>query len=203
MTISTDRNSKILIVEDDTRVRNLIYRFLSQTYQVQFATDDKNALEIFDKFNPVLVILDLDLSDTNGYELCQAMQQRTNVLVVAMSNLAGQEDRIKIMKAGADDFMCKPFSLEELAVRVEVLLRRARSINPRNLVFGQLAIDLVRREVRLKEQTLTLTPLEFEILHCLAIHSAKALSRQQLIEKVLGLEMQLRNRRASGRAYSN
>jgi two-component system, OmpR family, alkaline phosphatase synthesis response regulator PhoP len=204
MTISTDRNSKILIVEDDRRIRNLIYRFLNQTYQVQFATDDKTALEIFDKFNPVLVILDLDLPDTNGYELCQEMQQRTNVLVVVLSSLAGQEDRIKIMKAGADDFMCKPFSLEELAMRVEVLLRRARSVNPRNLVFGQLAIDLVSREVRLKEQTLTLTPLEFEILHCLAIHSGKALSHQQLIDKVLGLEMQLRNRRASsGRAYSS
>jgi two-component system, OmpR family, alkaline phosphatase synthesis response regulator PhoP len=204
MTISTDRTSKILIVEDDTRVRNLIYRFLSQTYQVQFATDHKTALEIFDKFNPVLVILDLDLPDAIGYELCQEMKQRTNVLIAVLSNLTGEEDRIKIMKAGADDFMCKPFSLEELAVRVEVLLRRARSVNPRNLVFGQLAIDLVTREVRLKEQTLTLTPLEFEILHCLAIHSGKALSGQQLIEKVLGLEMQLLNRRVScGRAYSS
>jgi DNA-binding response OmpR family regulator len=174
MTISADQKAKILVVEDDDPIRTLIYRFLNQTYQVQFAADGQTALEIFEEFNPVLVILDWNLPDTTGYKLCQEMQKRTNVLVAIL------------MKAGADDFMCKPFCLEELAVRVEVLLRRARSVTPPNLVFGQLAIDLVGREVRLKEQILTLTALEFEILCFLATHSGKACSRQQLIEKVWG-----------------
>ena len=186
MTISADRKAKILVVDDDDSIRTLIYRFLNQTYQVQFAADGQTALEIFEDFNPVLVILDWNLPDTTGYKLCQEMQKRTNVLVAILSSRTAQEDRIKIMKAGADDFMCKPFCLEELAVRVEVLLRRARSVNPPNLVFGQLAINLVSREVRLKEQLLTLTALEFEILCFLATHSGKACSRQQLIEKVWG-----------------
>jgi two-component system, OmpR family, alkaline phosphatase synthesis response regulator PhoP len=186
MTISATQNPKILVVEDDASVRNLVYRFLNQTYQVQFAADGKTALDIFDKFNPVLVILDWNLPDTTGYQLCQEMQKRTNVLVVILSSRTDQEDRIKIMKAGADDFMCKPFYLDELAVRIEVLLRRVKTVTPRCLVFGELAIDLASKEVRLKEQTLTLTPLEFKLLNFLALHSGKALSRQQLIEKVWG-----------------
>ena len=186
MTIAADRKAKILIVDDDAPIRTLIYRFLNQTYQVQFAGDGQTALEIFEEFNPVLVILDWNLPDTTGYKLCQEMQKRTNVLVAILSSRTAQEDRIKIMKAGADDFMCKPFSLEELAVRVEVLLRRARSVTPPNLIFGQLAIDLVGRQVKLKEELLTLTALEFEILCFLATHSGKAWSRQQLIEKVWG-----------------
>jgi DNA-binding response OmpR family regulator len=186
MTISATQNYKILVVEDDASVRTLVYRFLNQTYQVQFAADGATALEIFEEFNPVLVILDWNLPDTTGYKLCQEMQNRTNVLVAILSSRTSQEDRIKIMKAGADDFICKPFSLEELAIRVEVLLRRARTVTPRSLVFGQLAIDLGSREVRLKEKTLALTPLEFQLLHFLAIHSGKAWSRQQLIEKIWG-----------------
>lgn len=186
MTISADRKAKILVVDDDDPIRTLIYRFLNQTYQVQFAADGQTALEIFEEFNPVLVILDWNLPDTTGYKLCQEMQKRTNVLVAILSSRTAQEDRIKIMKAGADDFMCKPFCLEELAVRVEVLLRRARAVNPPKLAFGQLAIDLVSREVRLKEQILRLTALEFEILCFLATHSDRAWTRQQLIEKVWG-----------------
>jgi DNA-binding response OmpR family regulator len=186
MTISAVQNSKILVVEDDPSVRNLVYRFLNQKYQVKFAADGATALEIFEEFNPVLVILDWNLPDTTGYKLCQEMQKRTNVLVAILSSRTSQEDRIKIMQAGADDFICKPFSLEELAIRVEVLLRRVRTVTPRSLVFGQLAIDLASREVRLKEKTLALTPLEFQLLHFLAIHSGKAWSRQQLIEKVWG-----------------
>ncbi|MEG4802213.1 response regulator transcription factor [Microcoleus sp. ARI1-B5] len=186
MRISADQNTKILVVEDDAPVRNLVYRFLKQRYEVQFAADGKTALEIFGQFNPVLVILDWNLPDTTGYKLCQEMQKQTNVLVAILSSRTAEEDRIKILKAGADDFICKPFSIEELSVRVEVLLRRARSVNPPRLVCGQLEIDLMSRKVRLQEQTLTLTKLEYEILCFLATHSGEAWSRQQLIEKIWG-----------------
>lgn len=183
---SADRNAKILVVEDDDAIRTLVYRFLNQQYQVQFATDGKTALEIFEEFNPVLVILDWNLPDTTGLKLCEEMQKRTNVLVAILSSRTSLEDRIKILKAGADDFICKPFHLEELTVRVEVLLRRARSVTPRHLVFGQLAIDLVSREVTFHDRTLSLTNLEYEILCFLATHSGESWSRKQLIEKIWG-----------------
>ncbi|NJK73320.1 MAG: response regulator transcription factor [Oscillatoriales cyanobacterium RU_3_3] len=186
MTISATKNAKILLVDDDAPIRNLLYRFLNQQYEVQFAADGKTALEIFEEFNPVLVILDWNLPDTTGLKLCQEMQKRTNVLVAILSNRTALEDRINILKAGADDFISKPFSLEELAVRVEVLLRRARSVIPRQLVFDRLEIDLVGREVRFHDRILTLTNLEYEILCFLAIHSGESWSRKQLIEKIWG-----------------
>ncbi|MGL5063036.1 MAG: response regulator transcription factor [Microcoleus sp.] len=186
MTTSAKSNARILVVDDDAPICNLLYRYLNQKHEVQFATDGKMALEIFEEFNPVLVILDWNLPDITGYKLCQEMQKRTNVLVAILSSRDSQEDRIKILKAGADDFICKPFSLEELEVRVEVLLRRARSVTPRNLVFGQLAIDLVGREVRFHDRTLALTNLEYEILCFLATHAGEPWSRKQIIEKIWG-----------------
>jgi len=187
MTISTEQHSKILVVENDAPVRNFIDGYLNQTYQVQSAADGKTALEIFEEFNPVLVILDGNLPDNIGVKLCEEMQKRKNVfLLVIFSSVTGEEARIKIIKAGVDDFIGKPFSFEDLAVRIEILLREMKTVTPRNLVFGELGIDLMSREVRLKETTLALTALEFQLLYFLATYPGKAWSRQQLIEKVWG-----------------
>jgi len=187
MTISTEQNSPILVVENDAPVRNFIYGCLNQTYQVQSATDGKTALEIFEEFNPVLVIVDGNLPDNIGVKLCEEMQKRRNVfLVVIFRSATGEADRIKIIKAGVDDFIGQPFSLEDLAVRIEILLRGMKTVTPRNLVFGELAIDLMSREVRLKEKTLALTVLEFQLLYFLVTYPGKAWSRQQLTEKVWG-----------------
>jgi len=187
MTISTAQTSKILVVENDAPVRNFIDGCLNQTYQVQSAADGKTALETFEEFNPVLVILDGILPDNIGVKLCEEMQRRNNVFLVVMSSSGtGEEDGIKIIKAGVDDLIGKPFSLEDLAVRIEILLRGMKTVTPRHLVFGDLGFDLISREVTLKEKTLALTPLEFQLLYFLATYPGKAWSRQQLIEKVWG-----------------
>ncbi|MCM0589267.1 MAG: response regulator transcription factor [Gloeotrichia echinulata IR180] len=182
---------KILIVDDDFGVRNLIYRFLSRKYQIESAPDGKTALSLFAQFNPELVILDWNLPDANGYELCQEMQSRTNVLVMILTSRTEETDKIRIIAAGADDFMTKPFSLAEVEVRVQALLRRIRSINPspaQRLVFQQLAINPEGREVTLNNQPLNLTALEFNILHFLASHPGQAWSRPQLIQKIWGCD---------------
>jgi two-component system, OmpR family, alkaline phosphatase synthesis response regulator PhoP len=184
-------NPKILIVDDDHGVRNLIYRFLSRKYHIESAADGKTALALFEKLNPDLVILDWNLPDTTGYQLCQEMQRRTNVLVMILSSRTDEADKIKILSAGADDFMSKPFSLAEVEVRVQALLRRIRTINPsptQRLVFHNLAINPDSREVTLNDQPLPLTALEFNILHFLASHPGQAWSRTQLIQKIWGCE---------------
>lgn len=184
-------SAKILVVDDDFGVRNLIYRYLGRKYQIESAADGKTALSLFDRFNPALVILDWNLPDTSGYKLCQEMQSRTNVLVMILSGRTAENDRISIMAAGADDFMTKPFSLAEVEVRVQALLRRIRSINPsptQRLVFKQLAINPDGREVTLNDKPLTLTALEFNILHFLASHPGQAWSRPQLIQKIWGCD---------------
>jgi two-component system alkaline phosphatase synthesis response regulator PhoP len=185
------KNSKILIVDDDFSVRNLIYRFLSRKYQIESAADGKTALSLFDQFNPALVILDWNLPDANGYYLCQEMQRRTNVLVMMLTSRHDEADKIKVLNAGADDFITKPFSLVEVEARVEALLRRIRYIHShpsQQLVFKQLAINLEGREVILNNQPLALTALEFNILHFLASHPGQAWSRPQLIQKIWGCE---------------
>ncbi|BAZ30481.1 winged helix family two component transcriptional regulator [Cylindrospermum sp. NIES-4074] len=187
----TATTPKIMIVDDDSSVRNLIYRFLSRKYQIESAADGKTALALFDQFNPALVILDWNLPDANGYHLCQEMQRRTNVLVMILTSRNDEADKIRVLAAGADDFMTKPFSLAEVEVRIEALLRRIRYINPcpsQHLVFKQLAINPEGREVTLNDKPLSLTALEFNILHFLASHPGQAWSRPQLIQKIWGCD---------------
>ncbi|AFY35780.1 response regulator transcription factor [Calothrix sp. PCC 7507] len=191
MVMAPATNPKILVVDDDHGVRNLIYRFLGRKYQIESASDGKTALSMFDQFNPALVILDWNLPDTNGYKLCQEMQSRTNVLVMILTSRNDEADKIRVLAAGADDFMTKPFSLAEVEVRVQALLRRIRSINPsptQRLVFQQLAINPDGREVTLNDKPLSLTALEFNILHFLASHPGQAWSRPQLIQKIWGCD---------------
>jgi DNA-binding response OmpR family regulator len=146
---------------------------------------------LFEKFNPALVILDWNLPDVTGYSLCQQMQSRTNVLVLILTSRTDEADKIKILSAGADDFMTKPFSLAEVEVRVEALLRRIRYINvspTQRIVFKQLTINPESREVTLNDKPLALTALEFNILHFLASHPNQAWSRPQLIQKIWGCD---------------
>lgn len=190
-TLTITTSSKILLVDDDFSVRNLIYRYLSRKYQIESAADGKTALALFDQFNPALVILDWNLPDVNGYQLCQEMQRRTNVLVMILSSRNDEADKIRILSVGADDFMTKPFSLAEVEVRVEALLRRVRYVNPlpsQRLVFRQLAINIDGREVTLNDKPLNLTALEFNILYFLASHPGQAWSRPQLIQKIWGCD---------------
>lgn len=191
MVIVPPTTAKILLVDDDFGVRNLIYRFLSRKYQIESAADGKMALSLFEQFNPDLVILDWNLPDANGYQLCQEMQSRTNVLVMILTSRTEESDKIRILSAGADDFMTKPFSLAEVEVRVQALLRRVRSINAsptQRLIFQQLVINPEGREVTLNDKPLSLTALEFNILHFLASHPGQAWSRPQLIQKIWGCD---------------
>ena len=177
-TLSTTK-SKILIVDDDASVRNLIQRFLSRKYEIESAADGKTALVAFEKLNPALVILDWNLPDANGYKLCQEMQSRNNALVMMLTSRNDEADKIKVLAAGADDFLTKPFSLAEVEVRVEALLRRVRYIQPS--VSQRLTFTL-------NNKALPLTALEFNILHFLATHPRQAWSRTQLIQKIWGCD---------------
>lgn len=185
-------SAKILVVDDDPAIRNLIYRFLSkQDYQMESAADGKNALETFDQFSPDLVILDVNLPDANGYDLCKEMQSRTGVFVLLLTSRTDEADKIRGFNQGADDYITKPFSLGELEVRVGALLKRQRPMTTaeqQRLMFNQLAIDPVRREVTLNADLVPLTALEFDLLHFLASHPGRVWRRAELIQKVWDYE---------------
>ena len=182
-------SAKILVVDDDPAIRNLIIRFLSQkNYQMESAHDGKTALALFEQFNPDLVILDVILPDALGYNLCQEMQRRTNVFVLMLTSRGGADDINIGFQRGADDYLTKPFDLQELENRVGAILRRWRVPVPpteqQRLTFNHLAIDPTRREVMLHDQLVPLTALEFDLLHFLARHPGKVLSRSEIIHEV-------------------
>lgn len=184
-----DSSKKILVVEDDPAIRNLICRFLGtkQSYQLQAAEDGKSAMTLFKQFDPDLVILDINLPDVNGSQLCRDMQDSTNVCVLMLTSQTDQTIRLRSLSQGADDYMTKPFDLEELAVRVEVILRRIRdrkSLEQKSLVFGRLEIDPVRYEAKLNDDLIDLTALEFKLLYFLASHPGRVWTRAELIQGV-------------------
>ncbi|MBE9128433.1 MULTISPECIES: winged helix-turn-helix domain-containing protein [unclassified Coleofasciculus] len=180
--------AKILVVDDDPAIRNLIMRFLSQkSYEMQSAEDGKTALVVFEQFNPDLVILDVNLPDAIGYNLCQEMQRRTDVFVLFLTSRSDASDRNLGFKQGGDDYITKPFDLQELENRVGAILRRKREVTPTEqtrLIFSDLVIDPVRREVTLHEKLVQLTALEFDLLHFLASHPGQVLRRSELIQEV-------------------
>jgi two-component system, OmpR family, response regulator len=184
--------AKILVVDDDPAVRNLIHRFLTkQNYQMEAAEDGRTALTLFEQFNPDLVVLDVNLPDANGYNLCQEMQSRTGVFVLMLTSRTDEADKVRGFSQGADDYITKPFSLVELGVRVGAILKRQRVVTTAEqqcLIFAKLAIDPVRREVKLNEEMVPLTALEFDLLHFLASHPGRVWRRAELIQEVWDYE---------------
>lgn len=180
--------AKILVVDDDPAIRNLIHRFLAkQNYQMQSAADGKTGMRLFEQFQPDLVILDVNLPDALGYNLCQEMQSRTDVFVLMLTSRSDPTDKITGFSKGADDYLTKPFNLEELKYRVEAILKRQRTVTPPQqepLLFDRLAIDPVSREVNLDNQPVSLTALEFDLLYFLASHPGRAWRRAELIKQV-------------------
>jgi two-component system OmpR family response regulator len=185
-------SAKILVVDDDPAIRNLVYRFLlKQGYEMESAEDGKGARLAFEQFNPDLVVLDVNLPDANGYDLCQEMQSRTGVFVLLLTSRSDEADKIRGFNQGADDYLTKPFSLGELEVRVGALLKRQRPVTvaeQQQLIFNTLAIDPVRREVTLESEVVSLTALEFDLLHFLASHPGRVWRRAELIQKVWDYE---------------
>lgn len=181
-------SAKILVVDDDPAVRNLILRFLGQkNYQMESASDGKMALELFDRVTPDLVILDVNLPDINGYTLCEEMHKNHDVFILMLTSRTDSADKIRGFSLGADDYLTKPFDLQELEYRVGAILRRQRTTTPppeEPLVFGDLIIDSTRREVTVKGEIIVLTALEFDLLFFLATRPGKVWKRSELIQEV-------------------
>ncbi len=180
--------AKLLIVEDDAPVRNLLVRFFRQKqYQVETAEDGQSALERFAQFKPHLVILDINLPDVLGYALCEQMHCHAPVLVLMLSSRNTVEDKREGFLKGADDYLTKPFDLEELDLRVQALLKRQQNMTApfeTILCFDRLTINSFRREVKLDEHLVNLTALEFDLLYFLATHCDRVWQRSQLFEQV-------------------
>nr|WP_027935956.1 response regulator transcription factor [Amycolatopsis sp. ATCC 39116] len=181
----------ILVVDDDETVRDVVRRYLEAGgFTVELAGNGDEALRRFAGREPDLVVLDVMMPGMNGLEVCRRMRERTAVPVVLLTALGEEEDRIAGLRLGADDYVTKPFSPRELALRVMSVLRRARlparEPAPDVLTDGGLRLRLSAHQATLDGRPLSLTTREFDLLAFFLAQPGTAFSREELLEKVWG-----------------
>jgi DNA-binding response OmpR family regulator len=181
--------STILVVDDEAIVREVVVSYLRREgYQTLEAADGHAARDLIERHKPALVILDVMLPGTDGFELCRWVRARSDLPVILLTARGEETDRIVGLELGADDYVTKPFSPRELAARVRTILRRAEPRFPveERLVYEDLEIDAQTREVHRHGRLLRLTAREFELLWFLASHPRQVFSRDLLMNRVWG-----------------
>jgi DNA-binding response OmpR family regulator len=181
----------VLVVDDEPIVRDVVVRYLQRDgYETLVAGDGDTARTLIEQTPPELVVLDVMLPGTDGLALCKWIRARGDLPVIMLTARGDEADRIVGLELGADDYVTKPFSPRELAVRVQTVLRRAApaATTAERLAFDGLSIDPATREVELDGAALRLTAKEFDLLFFLASNPRRVFSRDQLMGRVWGYE---------------
>ena len=196
MSSSTDQKlTSVLIVEDDPNIVDLIRsNLVVRGFDAIVSTEGLRALQLLETEQPDIVLLDLMLPDMDGLELCRLIRQRSTVGVIVVSARGGERDKVAVLNVGADDYMTKPFSIEELMARISATLRRTRSAtasaSPSTegaaVSVGDIRIDLTAQQVLRDDRPVHLTPTEFALLRELAANRGKVLSHAHLLRRVWG-----------------
>ena len=184
--------TSILIVEDEPSIAEVVSLYLRRAnFSVSIAQDGLAAQALLKTQLPDLVILDIMLPKLDGFELVRWLRDQSDVPIILLTSRRHESDRIAGLEMGADDYVVKPFSPQELVSRVRAVLRRARSSNQvsseRSLEFTDLMIDPKSRLVTVRDQEISLTAKEFDLLWILACNPRQVFTRDQLLEKVWGL----------------
>jgi len=190
--MDTRQRESILIVEDEKKISDIVRAYLEKEgYRVRPAETGEQALKLL-KDTVDLVILDLMLPDMEGEELCRIIREGSDVPVIILTAKSGEEDRIKGLGIGADDYVVKPFSPRELVARVKAQLRRSGRTKKKLLSYngGTLKIDINNREVFQDGRLVILTPTEFKILLSLAEQPGWVFSREQLVTIAQGFDFE-------------
>ena len=186
---------KVLVIEDDPAMQELLELYLSREgYEVLAALDGETGLEMAAKENPDLVLLDIMLPGTDGWEVCKRIRQTSYVPVIMVTAKGEEIDRILGLELGADDYVTKPFSPRELVARIRAMFRRIETLSElqrekagqNRLSFDGLKIEGDLRRVTLHGTELSLTPKEFDLLWFLAENPGRVFTREQLLEQVWG-----------------
>jgi len=179
-------SAHILIVENNPHLRSLLGWHLQQSgYIVSQSASLQQGRDAFYRHQPTLVIIDSDLPDGDGLELCHWLYQQQKSLILLLSAQNSEQDIVRGLKIGADDYLTKPFGMQEFLARVESLVRRMRLTNsvPLAMECKDLKIDLAQRRVKLKDNFIELTPQEFSLLYVLAQAEGNPLSRPELLQR--------------------
>ncbi len=190
---------KILVVDDEVSLQETVaYSLKKEGYNVEIAGDGNQGLELARSSKPDLIILDVMLPGMDGFEVCRTLRHETNIPVLMLTARDDEIDRVVGLEVGADDYLAKPFSMRELIARVKALLRRVRlmreeadtntqeGFQPKLMTFGNLVIDMTRREVRLNGEVVPCKPKEYELLTFMGQHKGRVLTRELILERVWG-----------------
>ncbi len=191
-------SEKILVVEDELSLQEtLAYNLTRQGYSVESVGDGLSAVETARRIRPDLIVLDIMLPKMDGFEVCRILRQEMRTPILMLTARDDEIDRVIGLEMGADDYLTKPFSMREFLARVKAQLRRMRMMReemdggsgiPEILRFGNLVLDLTRREMLVEDKPVALKPKEFDLLHFLARHRGQVLSRDLILERVWGWE---------------
>ena len=181
----------ILVIEDEPSIAEVVSLYLRRAgYQVETIDDGKLALESLQKGIPDLVVMDLMLPNVDGYTLTRWLRDRSEVPIIMLTARRAEMDRINGLETGADDYVVKPFSPQELVSRVRAVLRRTRgdgpSENQQALEFDDLKIEPFSREVHVRGQRIEMTMKEFDLLNLFTRHPRQVFTREHLLERVWG-----------------
>jgi two-component system KDP operon response regulator KdpE len=181
--------TRVLVVDDEPQIlRALRTSLVARDYQVVTASTGEEGLALAAALPPDLVVLDLGLPDLDGAEVIRQLRSWTEVPVIVLSVREGGADKIGALDAGADDYVTKPFDVDELLARMRATLRRVQTDDGEGPVvtFGPLEVDLARRLVRIEDELVHLTPTEYGLLEAMVTHPGKLLTHQWLLRQVWG-----------------
>jgi DNA-binding response OmpR family regulator len=181
----------ILVVDDEPAVTDLLaYNLRKAHYSVLTASDGRVALRLASESQPDLILLDLMIPEVDGLDICRELRRTSSVPIIMITARGEETDRVVGLELGADDYICKPFSVRELMARIKAVLRRAvpseMDGGMENLLHGPggLQLDIERRTAVVGEVALELTRLEFDLLHRLLANAGRVLTRERLLEQV-------------------
>ena len=189
---------KVLLVEDEKSIADgIIYNLKNEGLKVTHVDEGKIALDIFDEEHFDLLILDIMLPEVSGLEICQSIRKSSNVPIIMLTAKDDENDKIRGLEMGADDYITKPFSVKELVSRIKAVLRRTKNsellngldedINSaKEINIGNIAMNPLRYEAKIDDEIIELRPREFELLYYLCENAGNIISRDKLFSKVWG-----------------
>lgn len=188
------RTARILIVDDEPDVARILQKSLvAQKYEVLIAHDGKNALTLVEERHPDLLLLDINLPDLSGLDICKQLRARSQLPSIIVISIRNKErEKVRILDAGADDYIAKPFGIDEVLARVRVALRHAAYIKPTESVvtlsLGPLTVDTAQRRVQMDGEDIKLTPTEYDLLLIFLRNQGKVLTQRMLLTQIWGNE---------------
>ena len=187
--VSASAMANVLIIDDENQIRKFLdIAFRAQGYKTLLAENGQKGLELLALQGADLVVLDLGLPDLDGFDVLYELRSWSNAPVIVLSVRADEEEKVKLLDAGANDYVTKPFSVQELMARIRVLLRQAQHVVVDSAVYddGVLKIDFSKRQVFLNQQLLSLTRKEYQLLSLLAKNKGQLITQPQILKELWG-----------------